>query len=435
LIEFTRRIIMNLRRIVSVLLLVSFALLAVSCSSSVPCIKCGKEVGEDDAFCPSCGTEQTKIELVCPKCNKENAEGSKYCASCGKPLESVPVHSSGSADENSEGEQQYDPAGEKVLLIKRSNNSSGWYTDFYYDYNGNRIKSDGFNGKGEKNSVYEYYYDEHDNVIKQVYRNFDYNEFSTVTYTNTYDENGRLIKSQSSYNQSYTEYTYNEEGLLELSVYYNTNFYTGEPYKYTWSRYIYESGEVKEIQSGYFDDNDEMYLNAIVEDGRTTYEISGDGGYLVQYVYSENGTDVEVIQHNEPKHKDDFKNCNCDKNTLTTYMTKCDKYGNIIDPNYTDVYMTLAEYREKGLYSEPSDENSTGSNAKCLECNQAGYSSCIGHPCDECGGDGFVTCPSCKGSGVDGYSHLKDYKCTVCLGEKVVICSNNHCVAGKIFYN
>ncbi|MBE6683553.1 MAG: hypothetical protein E7595_05305 [Ruminococcaceae bacterium] len=426
---------MNLRRIVSVLLLVSFALLAVSCSSSVPCIKCGKEVGEDDAFCPSCGTEQTKIELVCPKCNKENAEGSKYCASCGKPLESVPVHSSGSADENSEGEQQYDPAGEKVLLIKRSNNSSGWYTDFYYDYNGNRIKSDGFNGKGEKNSVYEYYYDEHDNVIKQVYRNFDYNEFSTVTYTNTYDENGRLIKSQSSYNQSYTEYTYNEEGLLELSVYYNTNFYTGEPYKYTWSRYIYESGEVKEIQSGYFDDNDEMYLNAIVEDGRTTYEISGDGGYLVQYVYSENGTDVEVIQHNEPKHKDDFKNCNCDKNTLTTYMTKCDKYGNIIDPNYTDVYMTLAEYREKGLYSEPSDENSTGSNAKCLECNQAGYSSCIGHPCDECGGDGFVTCPSCKGSGVDGYSHLKDYKCTVCLGEKVVICSNNHCVAGKIFYN
>ena len=426
---------MKLRRIISALLLVSFALLAVSCSSSVPCTNCGEEIGEDDAFCPSCGAEQTKTELVCSKCNKENAEGSKYCASCGNPLESVPVHSSSSANESSEGEQQYDPAGEKVLLIKRSNNSSGWYTDFYYDYNGNEIKSEGFNGKGEKSSVYEYYYDEHENVIKQVYRNFDYNEFSTVTYTNTYDENGRLIKSQSSYNQSYTEYTYNEEGLLEMSVYYGTNFYTGEPYKSTWSSYIYESGEVKEIQSGYFDDNDEMYLKSIVEDGRTTYEIDGDGGELIQYVYSENATDVEVIQHNEPKHKDDFKNCNCDKNTLTTYMTKCDKYGNIIDPNYTDVYMTLAEYREKGLYSEPSDENSTGSNAKCLECNQAGYSSCIGHPCDQCGGDGFITCNGCKGSGVDGYSHLKDHKCTVCLGEKVIICPNNHCVGGKIFYN
>lgn len=429
---------MKLQRIISIVLTLAIALLAVSCSSEVLCSNpnCGAKISEDDAFCPSCGAEQMKTELVCSKCNKENEEGSKYCASCGKPLESVPVHSSSSADENSEGEQQYDPAGEKVLLIKRSNNSSGWYTNFYYDYNGNEIKSEGFNGKGEKSSVYEYYYDEHGNVIKQVYRNFNDNKFSTVTYTNTYDENGRLIKSQSSYDQSYTEYTYNEEGLLELSVYFDTTFDTGEYYKRSWTSYIYESGKVKEKQSGYFDDNDEMVVNTIIEDGRLTYEIGGDTSVqLIQYVYSENGIDVEVIQHNELKHRDDLKNCNCDKNTLQTSTTKCDKYGNLIDSYYTDEYMTLAEYREKGLYSESTDENSTGSNAKCLECNQAGYSSCIGHACDECGGDGFITCPSCHGSGVDGYSHLKDYKCVVCYGEKVVICPSNHCVGGKIFYN
>ena len=97
--------------------------------------------------------------------------------------------------------------------------------------------------------------------------------------------------------------------------------------------------------------------------------------------------------------------------------------------------MSLAEYHQKGLYSELSDENSTNSNAKCLDCNQAGYSSCIGHDCDQCGGDGKITCHNCHGGGVDGYSHLKDHKCVICYGEKVQICPNNRCVGGKIFYN
>lgn len=427
------------KRLISAFLLVAMLLFVMACSSAKICVNCGKDVAEDDLYCPHCGGEQKILSSICAKCEKVNAIGSKYCGGCGSPLtgddsSNVDTQQTPSADNS---EDVYDPTGEKVLLIS-SGDPNSWHYKYYYDYNGNEIRSESYIGS-KKRSVVESFYDDHGNLKKKVTQDYDDNEYTEITYSNTYDENGNLLKSVSSYNGNYNEYSYNSDGLLETKVVYGTNYYTKEPYKSKYTKYFYEDSVLVEREEGYYGDDDEMTPQEIFQNGRLTYQVYGDGtNQLYEYIYTEGSTEVKVIVHTEyESHKYDLKNCNCNKSTLETDTARCDEYGNLfVSGGATEgEYMTLAEYRAKGLYSEQSSEVGTGSSAKCLECNQAGYNSCVGHPCDQCGGDGKIPCTGCKGSGVMAYSPLDNNRCFMCGGDKTEICPNNHCKAGKIFYN
>ena len=48
------------------------------------CSKCGKEIPENVAFCPVCGTP-VKKKAFCGKCGAEIAPGQSFCAACGAP--------------------------------------------------------------------------------------------------------------------------------------------------------------------------------------------------------------------------------------------------------------------------------------------------------------------------------------------------------------
>lgn len=49
------------------------------------CSKCGKELSDGVAFCPSCGTPVEKIAF-CGKCGARIAPGENFCPSCGMPI-------------------------------------------------------------------------------------------------------------------------------------------------------------------------------------------------------------------------------------------------------------------------------------------------------------------------------------------------------------
>ncbi len=49
------------------------------------CSKCGMEIGEDQDFCPKCGTpKDAPKKNVCGKCGNELAEGQEFCPKCGQ---------------------------------------------------------------------------------------------------------------------------------------------------------------------------------------------------------------------------------------------------------------------------------------------------------------------------------------------------------------
>lgn len=50
------------------------------------CKNCGRELGPEDRFCPSCGTSP-EGKKVCPHCGAKVVRDSVYCGSCGKPME------------------------------------------------------------------------------------------------------------------------------------------------------------------------------------------------------------------------------------------------------------------------------------------------------------------------------------------------------------
>ncbi len=51
------------------------------------CIKCGMEIGEEQAFCPKCGTPKNASKKnVCGKCGNELAEGQAFCPKCGQKV-------------------------------------------------------------------------------------------------------------------------------------------------------------------------------------------------------------------------------------------------------------------------------------------------------------------------------------------------------------
>lgn len=52
------------------------------------CMHCGKQIVDDAAFCPYCGTKQEVVKEItyCPNCGKEYEEEFRFCHACGTPL-------------------------------------------------------------------------------------------------------------------------------------------------------------------------------------------------------------------------------------------------------------------------------------------------------------------------------------------------------------
>ena len=54
----------------------------------VICEKCGTEVMNGSAFCPSCVTQVRQPEVIrCPKCSAQLPGGSRFCVYCGAKVE------------------------------------------------------------------------------------------------------------------------------------------------------------------------------------------------------------------------------------------------------------------------------------------------------------------------------------------------------------
>ena len=64
----------------------------VKCGKSLEkhCPKCDAEVGEEEIYCPQCGT-RLDGKVNCPKCNAENDGTAAFCELCGAPLKALPV--------------------------------------------------------------------------------------------------------------------------------------------------------------------------------------------------------------------------------------------------------------------------------------------------------------------------------------------------------
>ncbi len=57
------------------------------------CPRCGREVAEDDSFCPGCGMSLSRGEPSCPRCGAELRPDSAFCVRCGMavPTRARPV--------------------------------------------------------------------------------------------------------------------------------------------------------------------------------------------------------------------------------------------------------------------------------------------------------------------------------------------------------
>lgn len=57
-------------------------------NQQVVCSKCGAQIGEDQDFCPKCGTPKTSVaKRICSKCGVELQEGQDFCPKCGTKYE------------------------------------------------------------------------------------------------------------------------------------------------------------------------------------------------------------------------------------------------------------------------------------------------------------------------------------------------------------
>lgn len=55
------------------------------------CIKCGKELADDAAFCNACGAKQTQEPKTCSNCGAPIDEGTTFCSKCGTKQGENPI--------------------------------------------------------------------------------------------------------------------------------------------------------------------------------------------------------------------------------------------------------------------------------------------------------------------------------------------------------
>lgn len=426
-----------LHRAIAFLLSIVVLLGLVGCGSSaeIHCSACGAENDNTAKFCVECGTSLS-VSTICQSCGQENDIDSKFCSSCGNTLSSQSTNQSTQNSETSdktegtngnqpnvdsgttEGDSTNapDPAENVWLKVKRAAINGYSYTVLKYDSNGylvaetnylsssntvqftskyvndeygNRL-SHSYSTPGKTmEETYRYEYDEKGNVLKEYrhYKTTGPSSEGEEEYTYTYDDSGLLIESVNVLTNSKIVYQYDDEGKLSIRKGYDKDgiFFSETKYFY------YENGLLAKEEMTRFG-NENNYTQIMVDN----------------YLYNTSGVSTEPV----------YSTDHSKRIRTTTYTYLCDKYGNIIqDYDYTYEYMSLAEYRKQGLCDD--------SGKLTCGCGETGHSTCQGHSCTVCEGDGKLTCKSCKGSGKDSAGEFNGSDaCRTCYGTGWWICDN-----------
>ena len=196
-----------------------------------------------------------------------------------------------------------------------------------------------------------------------------------------------MIESVNVLNNSKSVYQYDDEGKLSIQKGYDKDGIVVSETKY----FYYENGLLTKKETTRFG-NENNYTRITVEN----------------YLYNASGVSTKSVLS--------IDDTNRIETLVATYL--CDKYGNVIqDHDCTYEYMSLAEYREQGL-CEDVGKLTCG-------CGETGHSTCQGHSCTVCEGDGKLTCTSCKGSGKDSAGEFNGSDaCRTCNGTGWWICDN-----------
>ena len=224
-------------------------------------------------------------------------------------------------------------------LTKDSNSYS---TDEYiYDSNGNLIKEI-YSFEGEIRSTYEYFYDGLGMLIKEIQTNSEYTAVKDLTYNHRgdltkivwfrpdldtvtgvqeyfYDADNRIVSYIGTYSddrhKDTIDYIYDSKGNLVKRV---------EKYAYEPSYTYYFT----------YDDNNNL-IQELREDvvNRKSY---------TDYTYDSKGQIIKIVKYSS------------DSTAVYTYEYSYDKYGNLIEYKYLDVYETQKhEYNPETGWYEP----------------------------------------------------------------------------------
>ena len=425
-----------LHQAIAFLLSIVVLLGLVGCGNSAEmhCVACGAENDNAAKFCIECGANLS-ASAVCQSCGQENGAENKFCSSCGNALSSQSnqgTQNNGTNDGGSTTEP--DPAESVWLKVKEQTDSQlriGMHSEYHYDYDGNlilqRVVADK-SGLISASHKYIYTYDENNRVIK-VER-----EGSGIGIEYTYHADGTIYEEFDHVERTYKIY---EKGQLKFE--YHRQGSNGD-YWYELSEFHYDStgkliaeylhNKMGPCPESYTFDNMRKFKNMDF----------GDSFLRVEYTCNSNGTVAERKSHGVRYDKDSEMISLTGETIIFTHTYKIDSNGNVIEEkitgstgyNYscTYEYMSLAEYREKGLYVSVDVDG----NIYCTICKGAGHDKCQGHKCTECDGNGQMTCPGCKGSGKEPFEINGNDTCRTCWGAKTVHCETCD-GTGKWFYD
>ena len=191
----------------------------------------------------------------------------------------------------------YDSRGNLIFERDRMDGQTSYVYEYVYDEKDNVLKKvqTSFSGK----FIFEYTYDDKGDLIKEIATSSDGKLIYTTSYTYTYDARNHLImKIQTDTGYKYVEdYTYdaNENLIKETYTYISGNKITN---KITYE-YIYDVNNnlIKEIYTeaegnGAYD----HVCNYIYDENNILIREEYDHGTIVKYVYDDIGNVIQIIR-------------------------------------------------------------------------------------------------------------------------------------------
>ena len=344
------------------------------------------------------------------------------------PVETMPVETKPVETKPAETEPpEVDNTPEVWLLIKQETyQPRGVYKgnliyEYTYDSNGFLVKEEDSWARGELIERYIYTNDSFGNVIKTEYDDYSSGQSGTTVFVAKYDSYGRIVEKYAEGSSYIWKYKYDDDGILSEAA---REYYNKQGILSSGIKTLYKNGKEHQKYT-YYSTSGWLLLEEWFYDSKgfltssKQYWHTSDNRYYDEGAYE--GVSGPLTFH-----------------TVTFQATyQCDVYGNVINATvstpygnetYKNTYMTLSEYRQKGLCDDGGGDPNAGT-AKCAFCKQEGYSRCQGHDCTVCSGVGSFVCKGCYGTG-------KKYgeTCPVCYGMTTQTCPN--CKGGKkIFYD
>ncbi len=334
-------------------------------------------------YAVGCSTPEKVV--VCKECDEENPKGAKFCMECGAELSSSKKGNSNEGeDDSNKGSSNKGGSSDKWLLLESYVESTGYTLKYYYDSNGYLVGQESWSDSFDLRSQTIYTNDSKGNCTLMyipLYAQLGFD--ANITFKNTYDNEGRLVKAYNEDWETYDQYYYEGDELIKVV-------------------HVEEDGEesYKEYEDG--------KLIRTFEDGTTT-----------DYYYDKNGK------------------CTGTSNESLTV----DENGNITkDASQTYKYITLKEYLAQNLhnnsYTQSGSSNNGGdattggnSNNNGGNNNSNNNNGVTPSICSACSGSGRGReCIGCDGTGKAlSYYDINDkpvYKtCLGCKGRGYISCA------------